>query len=205
MNTKKKTILAAAFVVAIIALAGLGYAATWPGYEGKTSTTDVTNTYDIDYVVVKLDDASYATSATPLYITYDEETTWDDGLVKTFTWTGSTSITNTVSFEVPTTNAATDPDTFKLTISAGALTSDLYKLQYKLSDMDDFEDWESGATYYTATTLSNLNSITIEWRIVPDIENIMTTGAAVADPTTLLSTINMPVLTYTVTATQGSS
>ena len=75
MNSKRKTMLVAAFVVAVVALAGVGYAAA-TGYTAKTTVSD--NTIgDSKYIVIKTNDADYSAAFSGSYV-FNTETSYDD-------------------------------------------------------------------------------------------------------------------------------
>jgi hypothetical protein len=63
MNNKKKMVLGAAFVVAILALAGVGYAIT-DNFHGTTSSYE--RDADVDYVKVSLAAGDYSEETLPI-------------------------------------------------------------------------------------------------------------------------------------------
>lgn len=88
MNTKKKTILGAAFVVSIIALAGVGYAAITNNFQGTTSSAN--QTVDVDWVKVSLTDVNQYTART---VPYTEKAFYWDSATNSSgtTWTPKTA------------------------------------------------------------------------------------------------------------------
>lgn len=205
MNTKKKTVLAAALVVAIIALAGVGYAAFNTNYTGTTQSD--TTTYDVDWVKVTLD--SYGTvGPADTYMLFD---TVNNAGTISYYWNGSTIVTRTATVTIPADAASSnDRDTFTLSITAGAAPSG-YTLQYKVDNENEWHNY-SGAIEKTILTASATSqNVTISYRAVPEAiadtalgvegeqpdEHILV--ADIADPA---STVVLPALKFTVTGEQ---
>lgn len=213
MNTKKKTILAAAFVVAIIALAGVGYAAFSTSYKG--TTTSATNDFDVDYVVISLDNPAYTAKTENLYVMYDTIT---NASGSTFYWLGSSVISHTVTVTIPTADTAVtdDPDTYRITatIANSPAIPEGYGVQYKVGNDGEWTLVNGEIVLQDSTT--NISSWSsgkaVQWRFIPLTENdeAVSTAAHGGDDGVEVtfenfvpgSTLQLPAITYTVTAQQ---
>ncbi len=204
MNNKKKMVLGAAFIVAIMALAGVGYAAFSDTYKGTTQSA--ANTYDVDYVIVAVGENGYST-LTNLYIVYDTSTVSAATPTTTYQWKGSTNVAHDVEVTIPADYGSTqDKDTFKLKAEMTFAGGSDYKVQYKMGtgSWTNFtgSDLATGNVEITQSGTTNLI-----WRIVPDEvesqENEPATPVTVTfTAETPAASVELPVITYTVTATQ---
>lgn len=212
MNTKKKTVLAAALVVAIIALAGVGYAAFSDSYKGTTDSGS--STMDVDYVIVKLNSEAYSDVTTGLFVVFDTETTYvTDNYVVEYTWLGSSEVTQNVKIEIPE-NTDEDPDyyTIKAEVTVPTEYNGNYVLQWKIAG-SDWSNYNSttGAvlqekTNATATINEWKTGKDILWRYVPDDG----TGTGMTTVNTVVpnedfapqSSLTLPEITYTVNVNQ---
>ena len=227
MMTKKKTILAAALVVAIVALAGVGYAAFSASYSGTAQQT-ATNEFDVDWVVITPGTAAYSSVNTELYVMYDTSTAYSNGeIIKTFTWIGSSTVGHYLEVIVPDSDNgqgdSDDPDYYTITASISNFTTpDGYQLQYRIVGQTA-GTW-SAYSGSSVTLESNVTSIAsnhvngwdgtskqVEWRYVPlDGANAATEGVAIADPSfrltgTYSGYFDLPAIVYSVTANQTNS
>lgn len=218
MNTKKKTVLVAAFIVAILALAGIGYATAFSdSYKGTTKTE--TSTYDVDWVRITPGTDAFTPKTTGLYVVYDTVTTYAAGnYVYTYYWLGSTSVSHDVAIEIPNDYGnVEDRDTFTITATVDTTTNAIptgYKLQYKVGT-EDWQTYSSSATLASNITSSAVDTwitgVEVSWRYVPSQDNIgnvddggasgiavtANIGTAVTD-----NSLTLGAITYTVTATQ---
>ena len=206
MNNKKKMVLGAAFVAAIMALAGIGYAAVFSDtYKGTAKSN--TQSYDVDYVIVSLGEQSY-TPADELYIVYDTATVYNTTTSKeetTFMWLGSTSVLHSVTAKVPTeSSTTTDPD--DMVLKAEITFSETgYKVQYKTDTT--WTDYSTGDISTDGIAIEPGDDVEIYWRIVPtDIgaqedggDSGITLTTAVPDT----GIVQLPQITYTVIAEQN--
>ena len=174
MMNKKKTILAAALVVAIVALAGVGYAALSPNvYKGETSS--VASDYDVDWVIVSLGETGYAPVNT-IHIAFDTATAWDtttSAPKTTFKWLGSDEVTHNLQITIPADisgDNANNRDRDSFTLKAEVtFSSSIYKLQYSITD-GTWVNYTSSAALATGQPLDFTAGYTIQqaikWRLV---------------------------------------
>jgi len=209
MNNKKKMVLGAAFIVAIMALAGVGYATLFSDtYKGTAESK--TQEYDVDYVIVTLGGSSYSTLSN-LYIVYDTVTTHPENAdVTTFKWKGSTAVSHTVTATVPDDEKdGQDPDDLKLKVDVTFSVTG-YKLQYKVGDGTWTTYTAESAIHATGEDVTPGNAITIAWRAVPtDIadsnapEDGGDEGITLTTAVPNQGVVTLPAITYTVEATQA--
>ena len=111
-RSKKKMVLGAALVVAIMALAGVGYA--WSANFNGTTDATGTKTVDVDYVTLSLSSANYTTQVVPI------------GTAALY-WDSSTAANGTTTYTVKSPGYVTY--TYQVTIDTTALeATDLLKL-----------------------------------------------------------------------------
>ncbi len=146
MNNKKKMVLGAAFVVAIMALAGIGYAAAASSYQGTTDSE--TAEVSVNYVKIKLGNNGYLPPET-LNITFDTETSpvISAGAVTGTTTTYTNPQSDILTYLITVEGEVDDVDTpVTLTASvASAFSETGFKLQVKYGD--------GGWLNFTGTTL----------------------------------------------------
>lgn len=122
MNNKKKMVLGAAFVVAIMALAGIGYAIA-DNFHGTTSTS--ARDADVDFVKVYLRGEDYATTAFPIAksLYWDTVTSWNTSSSATETQYTARAGGITVDYEVTIDITSVEPtDKIELTVSGLSFT-----------------------------------------------------------------------------------
>lgn len=209
MKNKKKALLGVAFIASIIALAGVGYA-VHTGYQGSVSTSE-TQTYDVDYVVVKFSDDSAFVADPTFYLTWNTETALVESTqTTTYTWQASDVLCHGLVIE------ATDAgsDNYKLKVTAPTFTGTGYQLYYKVSDTAVTEPLDS-STISTWTAYNNSAPITADGVVVTpsaigsgSVVKYIAWAAAPApvDPTTAApsTTVTISGIGYVVEATQAA-
>ncbi len=190
MNNKKKMVLGAAFIVAIMALAGIGYAVAGGQFTAETSSAS--KYVDVDYATVVLDGNSYTQTTAPagVHILWNTSTASNGTVTYNYNTTHVDKIDYTVTINV---DALEAKDKINLEVTGlSAITGAAIHWAWDSGD----ETWESGAiviggndgTEVPATTVAGEHHLYI-W-IVP-------TSPVVGTPAPATS-YTIPALTFTV-------
>ena len=204
MNNKKKTILGAAFVVAIMALAGIGYAAA-TSFTG--STNSVAQDVDVDYVSIYLSANAYQATvpAGGAHIIY---TSVSDSTNTTYTYDSEhvDFLDHTVTIDL---SAIENTDKVKLVIT-GTAPDGAYDVYYTYSQsaISGSESWtkftgsinigSDSTTKASATTDGLYTTGHLGLKVVPHDTSSIEVAHGGAGPSTENATI--PALTFTLTA-----
>ncbi len=185
MNNKKKMVLGAAFVVAIMALAGIGYAIT-DNFNGETSA--VAKVDDADYVTISLSAENYSTTTLPI--------------TKAFYWDTETAANGTITY-TPRSTQGVDY-TYDVTIGKNAVEG-TDKLELTIVGFATITGYTVSCTWngtdaeIVGDTVTVASADASTWNV--DNEFIVTIAPASAQGTTDVpaTTVTFPALTFTLT------
>ena len=207
MNHKKKiTMLGVAFAISVIALAGVGYAVTHPGYQG-TASTNIDNDYDVDYVVVKFNNNNAFVAAPAFELTWNTETNLvNSEQVVTYSWQASDTLVH--GLVITATDTGTDTYVLKATVSAPASG---YKLYYKESQdagpataTTNWTEYNNNCSLVTGLSVTpgaiNSDAVSqyITWVIIPE-------DTEIDDGTAPGTTVAIASISYVVEGAQPQS
>lgn len=199
MNNKKKMVLGAAFVVAIMALAGIGYAAV-TSYNGTTSSKE--QTVDVDYVVVKLGNEGYLPGA-EISLVYNTETeaTVTAGevtaITTTYNYVESTELTYNIIGESDT---IVEENNVVLKLNAAeAFDESGFILEVKYGTGNWTKVSGTGDVQLSDDKDTILDTTAFSVRVNIDEENPLSAGVAPPE------TIDIPAFTFTIEVTYPTS
>ena len=185
---RNKVAITAALAIALIALAGVGYAAATHQFNGTTASVE--QTVDVDYVVVKLNEEAYTTGtdvASPVaHIWWNTSTAYDSEYTTTYTFADADSI----DYVVTITDTLETGQTKKISATLASLpTTDGFKLQCA----------HGGGTAADVTSTTLFNNITLNSGTYTFTLSFVGDGTTTTAP---LTSYTIPVITVTVDATQ---
>ena len=190
MNHKKKiTMLGAAFAIAVIALAGVGYAVTG-NYTARTDSA--TSSYDVDWVVLKLDEDAY-TSPSNIRVVWNEVTTYTNSA---YNYAFDFIVADVIEHELTIVSTAADSDELSLTATV-SFSSNIYTLKYS-TDGTNYTTYDQNCALVTGMDVTGESSLTIYWTVEAADQ---ATNSVVDYPG---STVNIPAIVYLIEATNVS-
>lgn len=185
MKANRKTMLIAAFAVAVIALAGVGYATAGIIFTGKTTSSS--QNLENNNIVLKISETgAYTTNGITLKAYYNTNTSYSASEYQT-TYKFNTSDTITYTLTADKTGTATA--SYALTFTYTDFTIDGATYKWQLNGVDLTKNVTTGtATVSGGTfTVGNDNTLTL----------VITSTDADCTP----GTITVPAITFTLSAT----
>ena len=190
-NKKKVTLLGVAFIAAVITLAGVGYALSNNSYTAQT--TSASGDFDIDWVVLKLNEEAYAGPGHIEVVWNSETTGYANGhYTIAYDFIESDILTQTLTKDA----SASEATTFKLVADGAAFDgSGIYTLKYSVDNGENWLTYKEGDLFGDGISFTESTQV-IKWKV--DADDF--TSPVNSQDKNPGSAVTMPAIIYLLTA-----